>query len=206
MSVVNMLDKVTEWVDANICSEIKLKAPPASDKDPTDAGYDYQLVKPAAFPLFVPAKDKTPPGIQSPIPSVCVRFLQGQESLSDSQGSVGMQLCFSTWDPGIHGEDLLNMEEDGSWKRWDGPEAAAFFRRSAGGWRDAWNFVDIALRKLGNTTTVGGFQLDRSTPIEFGPLTDQGEIVEAYPLWFAWVKFSINYSLLRNPEDINQYL
>ena len=206
MSVVNILDNVTEWVQTNICTKIQLKVPPASDTDPTDAGYTYHLVQPTAFPLFVPARDKAAPGILSPIPSVCVRFLEGDEALSKDMGSIGMQLCFSTWDPGLHGEDILRPDGDGGSKRWTGPEADAYFRRSGEGWRDAWNFVDIALRELGSTTTVGGCSIDRSVPIKFGPLTDQGTIIEAYPLWFAWCSFSLTYDLRRNIAAIQNLL
>jgi hypothetical protein len=206
MSVVNILDSVTDWVRENICTQIKLKAPPENDTDPTDSGYEYKLVTPAAFPLFVPAKDKAPPGILSPIPSVCVRFLEGAESPAGSKGSIGMQLCFSVWDPGVHGADMLLPGEEGKAQRWTGPEADAYFQRSAGGWRDAWNFVDIALRALGSTTNVGGYAIDRSVPMKFGPLTEEGAIIDAYPLWFAWCSFSVNYDLRRNMADISKFL
>lgn len=194
MSVVNTLDKVTEWVKENICSEIKLKMPPADDRAPTDAGYDYVLVTPSAFPLFVPTSDKLPPGALSPFPSVCVRFLEGEESLTEHSGTIGLQLCFSTWSTGLHSEDIVDGAPNGK------------FTRNYDGWRDAWNFVDIALRKLGNSTTVGGFELDRSVPIKFGPLTEQGAIVEAYPLWFAWISFSIKPPNRRFVEGFQNFL
>lgn len=206
MSVVGILDSVTEWVEANICSKIKLKVPPESDTAPTDAGYEYKLVTPAAFPLFVPAKDKLSPEILSPVPSVCVRFLEGSESLASSKGTIGMQLCFSTWEPGLHGEDILLPDGKGGSKRWTGPEADVFFRRSGEGWRDAWNFVDIALRELGNTLHVGGYTLDRRTPVKFGPLAEKGAIIEAYPLWFAWCSFSLDYKIRRNVSDLQKFL
>lgn len=208
MAVVNILDKVTEWVKENVCSEIMLKVPPDNDYDATDEGYDYRLVTPSAFPLYVPAQDKTPPGVLSPIPSVCVRFLEGEERLTDREGSIGMQLCFCTWDPGLHGKDIFHPVNGNPAKirRWSGEEADAYFKRSGEGWRDAWNFVDIALRELGNSLEIGGFELDRTVPIKYGPMTEQGEIVEAYPMWFAWASFSIKYPLRRNAEDIEQYL
>lgn len=206
MSVVNILDSVTEWVRENICTQIKLKLPPDNDTDPTDAGYEYKLVTPAAFPLFVPAKDKAPPGILSPIPSVCVRFLEGDEILATSKGTIGIQLCFSTWNPGLHGQDILRPNEKGGSKIWTGPEADAHFQRSADGWRDAWNFVDIALRELGNTTNVGGYLVNQRDPIKFGPLTEEGAIIDAYPLWFAWCSFSLSYDLRRNVAEISNLL
>ena len=106
MAVVTILDGVTDWVREKICSQI-LKVPPADEQAATDAGYEYQLVTPAAFPLFVPTKEKLPPSVTSPIPSVCVRIQEGVDDLTDSTGSIGVQLCFSTWDPGTHGADVL---------------------------------------------------------------------------------------------------
>ena len=206
MSVVHILDSVTEWAQETICSQIKLKVPPENETEPTDVGYNYKLVAPVAFPLYVPASDKLPPGVLSPIPSVCVRFLEGTESLTSSKGTIGMQLCFSTWDPGIHSKDILLPDGQGGAKQWTGEKADAFFRRSGAGWRDAWNFVDIALRALGNNLTAGGFAIDRSIPVKFGPLTDAGNIVEAYPLWFAWVSFSLSYDLRRNVAELQNFL
>lgn len=208
MAVVHILDSITEWVQKNICTEIELKLPPNDDESPTDEGYEYKLVTPTAFPLFIPAQDKLPPGVLSPVPSVCVRFMKGQEKLAGSEGTMNVQLCFCTWDTGHHGEDFLHpvKGQAGAYRRWSGAEAAAYFRRNYGGWRDAWNFVDIALRKLGNTVTVGGYELDRSVPVEYGPFTEQGAIVETYPLWYAWASFSLKYPLRRNAEDFEKYL
>lgn len=207
MSVVCVLDAITAWVQENICTEIQLKVP-AEDREPTDAGYDYQLATPAAFPLYVPAKDKLPPNVRSPFPSVCVRFIEGDEKLTENSGTMGVQLCFSVWNPGEHGEDIFRPVDGqpNARKRWTGPEAVAHFKRNGEGWRDAWNFVDIALRKLGNAIAVGDCELDRSTPIKYGPLTEQGEIVEAFPCWFAWVSFTVNYSLRRNVAEIENLL
>lgn len=198
MAVVNVLDKITEWVQTNICADIKLKMPPDDERAATDAGYDYKLITPQAFPLFVPAKDKTPPGVLSNFPSVCVRFLEGEELLSKSEGSINIQLCFSTWDTGHHKRDIINSAKS--------REPVPPFQRNAEGWRDAWNFVDIALRKLGNSLTVGGFEIDRETPIKYGPLTEQGEIIEDYPFWFAWASFSVKYPIRRNVKEINDFL
>lgn len=68
MAVVTILDGVTAWVREVICSQIRLKVPPADEQAATDAGYEYQLVTPAAFSLFVPTKEKLPPSVVSPDP------------------------------------------------------------------------------------------------------------------------------------------
>lgn len=196
MSIVNTLDSVTEWVQENICNGVTLKAPPESDQAPTDEGYEYKRVTPTAFPLFVPSKDKLPPAVLSSFPSVCVRFMEGEETLKDRSGSIGVQLCFSAWSPGLHIGDIVGKPG----------EDAKPFTRNADGWRDAWNMVDIALRELGSSLTVGGYEIDRTVPIKYGPLTEEGAIIDAYPLWFAWVTFSVIYHPRRYAADIEKDL
>ena len=66
MSIVNSIETVRDWLTAEVCPLVKLKLP---DDNATDASYPYKLVNPAAFSLFVPSKDRTPPNIAAPIPS-----------------------------------------------------------------------------------------------------------------------------------------
>lgn len=205
MSIAHLIDTLTEWAQDNICAQVKLKVPPQND-EAVDADYDYELATPAAFPMYVPSSDKLPPGIRSLFPSLCVRFVTGQDAQATGSGSLDVQFCFSTWDPGLHGEDILRRNSDGTYRRWTGEEAAQYFRRTGGGWRDAWNFVDTALRCLESTTNIGGFVIDRATPIKYGPLTEQEAIADLYPLWFAWVSFRVNYPLVRNNEELQDLL
>lgn len=214
MSVVNILDRVTEWARSSICPKITLKVPPESEKAPTDAGYEYQRAHPAAFTLYVPTKDKlgkdwlhpAPPA--SPIPSVCVRFRSGQDNLAEGSGSIGIELCFSSWSPGTHSKDIiLPSETDGmAWNRWTGPETEEYFHRNGEGWRDAWNMVDIALREIESVTNIDGLVVDRSVPIQFGPLAEQEAIPDYYPMWFAWVSFSVTYPVVRHLRGAEEFL
>ena len=137
MSVVHMLDTLTEWARQNICEQIKLKVPP-ENTTPDDSGYAYNLATPAAFAMYVPTSDKLPPGVHAPFPSLCVRFVTGQDVPAEGSGSVEVQFCFSAWDPGTHGEDVLLPNGDGTVRRWTGADADAYFRRNGDGWRDAW--------------------------------------------------------------------
>ena len=206
MSVVHVIDTVTDWARANICPKIQLKQPPADLDAATDEGYEYKLVTPAAFAMYVPTSEKLPPGIHSPFPSLCVRFMAGQDEQANGKGFVDLQLCFSTWDPGLHGEDILRANGDKSFKRWSGEEADAYFRRTGDGWRDAWNFVDIALRAVESETNIGGFVIDKATPVKYGPLTEQEAIPDLYPTWFAWISFRVTYPLVRNIQDFQEFL
>ena len=205
MSVVKILDDVKTWVEEEICSKVQLKAPPEGD-EPNDRDYDHSLVNPVAFTMYVPTKDKLPPSVKAVFPSVCVRFLDGTESMTAKEGSIGIQLCFSAWDPGLHGSDLLLPNTDGTHRRWTGPEANAHFQRYGEGWRDVWNFVDVALRAVESTMAIKGHAIDTSVAVKFGPLTEQEAIPDYYPFWFAWISFQLKYPLMRNIADIQKHL
>ena len=208
MTVVTALDILADWARENIAPKISLKVPPDSEQEATDAGYEYRRVNPAVFAMYVPTKEKLPPAIISPFPSICVRFMEGADDLSSGKGSIGIQLCFSAWDTGTHGEDIVlpNPENGLEPKHWTGPEADAYFRRHGVGWRDAWNLVDIALREIERVTNIGGLVIDRKTPVRFGPLTEQEAIPDFYPFWFSWVSFSITYPIVRPIEGVEEFL
>lgn len=208
MTIANILDRVTGWVEKTICPQILLKVPPADENAATDAGYQYQRVNPAAFPMYVPTKEKLPPGILSPIPSICVRFTDGADDIGKWRGGVNIQLCFSAWNPGVHGEDVVlpNPENAMEPKRWTAPEAAEYFRRSGDGWRDVWNMVDVALREIESVTNIDGLVIDRGVPVKFGPLTEQEAIPDYYPFWFAWVSFTLNYPISRDVAGVSEFL
>ena len=147
MSIVHLIDTVTEWARQNISEQVKLKLP-AESLEANDAGYEYTLITPATFAIYTPTSEKLPPNIHAPIPSLCVRILSGEDSLATNNGTAEIQMCFSAWDPGLHGADIFNPSKDkpGTWERWDTEEAKQYFKRNGFGWRDIWNFVDVALR------------------------------------------------------------
>lgn len=84
MTLVNSIDKIVSWLTENVCSKITLKLP---DDYRNDTGYDVVMVNPAAFPLYVPGKDRLPPNVAAPIPSVCVQLMEGSDELIQKRGS-----------------------------------------------------------------------------------------------------------------------
>lgn len=205
MSVTKILDDIRDWVEKVVCSQIQLKVPP-DDTEPMDKDYDHTLATPLAFSMYIPTKDMLPPPVRSVYPSVCVRLIDGSDNLTDKSGSINIQLCFSAWNPGTHGTDVLRKQEDGTFRKWTGPEARDYFQRYGDGWRDAWNLVDIARRAVESTTTINGHEIDISTPVKFGPLTEQDAIPNYYPFWFAWVNFTLKYPLLRSNPNLQNFL
>ena len=197
MSVVSVIDTLTAWTQDNICSQIRLKVPPKAG-DPNDADMDYETVHPTAFPMFIPTADKLPPDTYQ-FPSVCIRFQDGEDNAPNRGGSIEIQMLFAAWDPGLHGQDIFHKLEECGFCR----QSAIYteFQRSASGWRDCWNFVDIALRKIESTSKIGAIGIDRSS-VRFGPVVEQDSIPDFYPFWFAQVTFTVTYPLLRFcPDD-----
>lgn len=203
MAIVDMMEKVTAWAQEAICAKVKLKLP--NDKA-VDASYNegYTLVHPAAFPLYVPTKDRIAPRVAAPIPSLCVQLLSGQDKAD--KGTMRLRFMLNAWDPGLHGPDVFHPAGDGQYTQWNGEEAMAYYERRSEGWHDVWHFVDTALRELESTAIVGGFRLVREAGIEYGPLQEDGAIPDYYPYWFAWISFTIEYGLLRDQPSYHEYL
>ena len=199
--IVTVIDSLTEWAKNHICKEIQLKVPP-ENTDAVDSGYAYTLSNPEALPMYLPPADKLPKGINFTHPSLCVRFLKAGDSLAKDEGYVDIQFIFSVWDPGQHGEDLYLPNGDGSYRK----QADPGFEKGSSGWRDVWNFVDIARRALESTSSIDGLLIDKNTDIEYGPVTEQEAIVDAYPFWYSWLSFRVTYPLMRNNENLESFL
>lgn len=73
MNLVQTIDTIVNWLNENVCPGIELKLP---DDYKNDASYGVEMVTPAAFPLYVPGKDRLPPSVAAPIPSVCVQLME----------------------------------------------------------------------------------------------------------------------------------
>lgn len=205
MSIVKILDDVTEWARQNICSKIELKVPP-KNSEPNDYEYDYKLANPVAFTMFVPTEDRLPKNTPSAFPSLCVRFIEAEDDFASMKGTVGIQFLLSAWNPGTHGQDMI-APQPGDGLTWvSDPDAKNSFERNGEGWRDIWNFTDIAVRAVESATNISGYEIDRSVPVKFGPLTEQEAVPDYYPFWFTWVTFQLTYPLRRNIEDVQEFL
>lgn len=208
-TVVEVIDLITEWAKAEICSKIRLKMPPKDDKESNSEGYDYTQIEPACFPFFFPSKDKLPPSIQSPFPALCVRIIEGSDDLTANASSIVIEFCFSTWSTGTHGKDILIPDKENNlhFKEWNNKEAEQYFISNFGGWRDCWNWVDIALRAVRNSATIKEkVQIDRNTPVTYGAYTDQEDTIFNYPFWFAWLRFAVKRPLIKNIKEYNDLL
>ena len=198
MDLSSIIISITEWLNKNVCPEVELKVP-AVDKEPNDDTYQYQTAHPTAFPLFVPTRDKLPPKAVSNVPSICVQLIHGTDTLHEREVTVA--LGFGAWNPGPHKEDWINAKD---------PIA---FRADMSGWMDAWNMVDIAARMIQSATYLGeNLEVMRNEPFDYGPYRQPKENADDewqdsyYPFWFAYLRFKVRCTLLRNNPNYEKFL
>lgn len=194
MTIVTTIDSICEWLNANVCPNIKLKKPP-KDGTPTNAKYEYELVHPYAFPMYLPTKDKLPPKVKTAFPSICVQLQSGTDTTDNRE--MDISLGFGAWNPGIHPDDWIIPE--GSTP----PEDGNVLSNEVEGWRDLWNFVDYTVTAIEQTTYLGeNVEVVQNEEIEFGPYKEQDSIISYYPHWFAYMNFKVRSNLLRNNQSL----
>lgn len=209
MTLVQSIDKVVEWLRDNVCSQITLKLP---DDYRNDTDYDVKLVTPAAFPLYVPGKDRLPPSVPAPIPSVCVQLMEGSDDLLNKKRQLQIRLCLACWNPGEHGGEVWQTRENANalggfsfYRVTD--ESTQTYARNMEGWRDSFNFADLVLRELEGTEYIMGHRLVKESGIKFGLFTEDGNIWDYYPYWHSWITFTLEAGVVaRTPKEYDNFL
>lgn len=209
MTLVKSIDSLVEWLNEKVCSQITLKLP---DDYRNGTDYDVEFVHPAAFPLYVPGKDRLPPSVPAPIPSVCAQLMEGSDDLPKRQRRLQIRLCLACWNPGQHGGEILYPRSapstDGGYSYYNlEGEAAKTYARNMEGWRDSFNFADLVLRELENAEYIAGHRLVKESGIKYGLFTEDGNIWDYYPYWHSWISFTLEAGVVtRTPEIYNDYL
>lgn len=199
MTIVDTITGIADWLNTNVCKNIFFKQPPIDARSAIDDNYDYKEVNPVAFPLFVPGKDRLPPNVHSNMPCVCVQLLNGSDSLSQNQRTMSINLGISTWNPGIHQQDII-------YPLGTKPEELPKYISGCDGWMDAWNFVDSIIHEIESHSDMNNkIFIDNDTPVTYGMYKEQDQIADFYPMWFAYVQFSVRSDFLRN-ADYEEFL
>lgn len=193
MAIVNDLNKIRDWLQTEVCDKIKLKLP---KDDKADGGYEYELVNPAAFALFIPTKDRLPPNVRVPIPSVTVRIKEGVHQ--DGTNTMQVILNFCTWNPGTHRQDVFVPVEEGAGIKGYNISTTAEYKRNAEGWQDVYSFIDATLRTLENAVYIADMRLLTENGIKYGMTSDKDGLDDFYPYWLAWIEFSVQAGNIRN--------
>jgi len=206
VTIVKTLDDLCAWCEENICSKISLKLP-----NDENSAADSIYVHPHAFVLYPPAKDRLAPGVPAPIPSLCVQFTEGSDKLTGRTRRLKIQLSLSCWNPGLLSRDVLHPESDESallgYRYYLDQAAVNVYTRNGDGWRDVWNFLDIALHIVENTEFFAGMRLVKEDGITYGPFTEEGAIWSYYPYWYSWIAFTLESGIAAGtPETYRDFL
>ena len=181
MSMVNLIDDLTEWVQKEVCNKLELKKPSLRG----DSGYDYELVYPVAYPCFCPPQDKTNLPVS---PSITVQIDGFTDDLA-SESFVTVTFVFSVWNTGTH-------DNRGGEKR---------FEKNLEGWRDLWQLMDMARKAIRGNFSVAGYEL--KSEVTGKPLVaGESAIMGTYPYFFGEVTFVIGTIESPNSKSIRDLL
>ena len=210
MTIAQCIENVTDWLNESVCPKIKLKLP---DDNQNGKEYKVKAVNPTAFAMYQPGKDKLPPGVIAPFPSVVVQLLEGSDNMTANNGRMKLQLSFTAWNPGNHAGELTRATKtttaSGSEDlgvQLGGVASEQSFTRDAEGWKDVWNFVDRALREIENAEYLNGLRVVKELPITYGQFQQEGQISDLYPYWGAWAIFTIERGLARTGASYSEFL
>ena len=200
MTITQCIEKVTDWLNEAVCPKITLKLP---DDNQNGKQYKVEKISPTAFAMYQPGKDKLPPGVVAPFPSVVVQLLEGSDNMTAGNGRMKLQLSFTAWNPGKHAGELTRAI--GSTNESAGASVQSY-TKDAEGWKDVWNFVDRALREIENAEYMNGLRVVKELPITYGQFQQEGQISDLYPYWGAWAIFTIERGLARSGAAYSEYL
>lgn len=202
MAIVNDLNKIRDWIQAEICDEIQLKMP---DDSINNGDYNYELINPTAFILFTPTKDRLPPNVRAPIPSICIRLVDGEHKPLEKMNKMKLMLNFCTWNPGVHRQDNFVPVEQGAGIKGYNISATHEYRRTAEGWQDVYSFMDFALRKLEKAEFIADMRITAEDGIKYGMTSDKDGLDDFYPYWLGWISFSVQAGNVR-VRDFDDFL
>ena len=197
MAIVNDLERIREWLQVNICDHVELKLP--NDNNAGD-GYQPELVHPTAFALFTPTKDRLPPNVRLPVPSLCVRIVEGEHK--GSTNTMQLIVNFCTWNPGAHIQ--YKPVEGGAGIKGYNAQAMEY-QRNADGWQDVFSFIDHALRELENAEYIADMRIVAEDGIKYGMTSDKDGLDDFYPYWLGWISFTVQAGNNRN-KSYNEFL
>lgn len=185
MSVSKTMHTLRQWIEDNVCSQIKLKV----EKSPMTDKYDYELVHPKAWLMFEPPDDaRKAPSLIPKNPSILVQLVDATDDPIHNEQRMNIRLHLVLWDPGTHGKDVFLRAEDGRYVRGDSES----FTPSMAGMEDAFNLLDTTLDALKQTVDLPGFSVRQQDGITFGHYQSADGIPNYYPYYLMWIDFSIS--------------
>lgn len=190
MQLNEVIDNLTAWAQSNLCDGMELLRP--SENNMSGA---YELVTPVAFSLYVPPKDQLPPDVKQQLPSICLQLRDGSDDMEKNIRSLNFRLAYSTYRPGHFSEVT---DDDGN--------TSMEFTRDADGWKELWLWVSRSIHKIQSEMYIEGVKVDRSKPIKYGHFQIDDTLVDAYPMWYAWIEFTVTCGISLKTNSYKNYL
>lgn len=207
--LTDTIQSVVNWLSENVCSKVTLKLP---DDYKNDDEYSVRLVHPAAFPLYVPGKDRLPPNVPAPVPSICVQMMQGSDDLMNKDRTLEIRLVVACWNPGTHGDEIYypreNKDELGGYSYFlRDDEELQTYERNMDGWKESMNLQSFILSELEKSEFIAGSRIVKESGIKFGLFSEDGDICDYYPYWHSWITFQLQTGLVSpSPETYENLL
>lgn len=186
MTITQALEAVSTWIGENVCPKIVLKSPSDNNAE------SYKTVNPASFCMFLPTKEKLPPGIKAECPSVVTQLIEGTHTMIEGRTRLKLQLSFTAWNPGTHPDESST-----------GTKA---LERNTDGWKDVWNFVERALQEIEDAEYLNGLRVVKEQGITFGQFQQEEQVSDLYPYWGAWAILTVEQGLARTAEAYKNLL
>lgn len=182
MLLIDELEKITEWMQKNVCDHINLYEP--TEK----VGRQMpKTVHPTAFTMFIPSQDMIK---ERKLPALCVQMDDGEENLKSSESSVNIKLFFAVWNPG----------------KFEVNEMGVKCVPDTEGWKDALRFVNKAQKEIEKTVYIAGMRVDRNVPIRYEFYRTKEGIADAWPYWYAQLTFTLKSGTAAVPVKSYQEL
>lgn len=206
MNVVNAILQTKDFLDKNVCHEVKYLKPSETD----GRNYNPQYVHPNVFSMFEPTKDRLPNGIVDSVPGIIVKFQKVSGDLGKNQNIINMLLEFTIWQPGtyVSNSDLEHTETQINGEKasliYEG-DISTQFKRDTSGWHELWNFVEFTRNKILEHNIIGDFRLNHDK-IEYGPFSQDGAIIDFHPYYMGWLSFVLETKALVAAREFEELL
>ena len=188
MTTAIMLKDLEDWAKEKLCSEIKFKQP-VQPNESMDGDYNYKIVNPNVFVMYIPKEDQLPDGVESVFPNLCIEWDGDRESPQSHKGEATIRLKLGVWNPGDHKGDYVSVKPDNT------PD----FKRNAKGYEDIINWIDLIKRELRNNELIcGKYRVKLESDILSGTPSEQRSLLDFNPYYFGYVEFSIEYESIQN--------
>lgn len=205
MTVVDSINAMSHFLKDEVCNKVEFLSPP---KDRMDGkNYKPQYVHPSVYPLCVPKSNMTEPNALSVLPYISVQFMEGSDDIPASRTETKFMLEFAIWRPGdyesISGIELQDvMSRADSTKLTFEADMSNAFIRNHSGWMDVWNFVEVTKKALlKNRVIANKLSLKLNEKVKYGVYSKDGADFDFYPMWFAWMSFTMTHLLQVVEED-----